>query len=157
VEKRTEIQELIREQVRERPLLVPMPVSLPAAIVEPGKPVAEGGLTIENIQHFHNEPAAQRTEPARTISAPVAQPTPVTYRPLQVQARMSAPESQRDTLAPRAAETARMATPAPSIQVSIGRIEIKANPASASPAAKPKAAPTTLSLDDYLKQRKGDR
>jgi hypothetical protein len=45
--------------------------------------------------------------------------------------------------------------PAPTIQVTIGRIEVRATPApAASPASKAKPAPV-LSLDDYLRQRNG--
>jgi hypothetical protein len=45
--------------------------------------------------------------------------------------------------------------PAPTIHVTIGRIEVRATPAPASaPPSRPKPAPT-MSLDDYLRQRNG--
>lgn len=48
-------------------------------------------------------------------------------------------------------------TPAPTINVTIGRIEIRATQTTEKPLAKPRAAGTTMSLDDYLKQRNGGR
>ncbi|MDT4331503.1 hypothetical protein ACQE3E_13830 [Methylomonas sp. MED-D] len=48
-------------------------------------------------------------------------------------------------------------TPAPTIQVTIGRIEIRATQTSEKSAAKPRPAQATMSLDDYLKQRDGGR
>lgn len=45
----------------------------------------------------------------------------------------------------------------PTIQVTIGRIEIRATQISDKAAAKPRPAQATLSLDDYLKQRDGGR
>lgn len=47
--------------------------------------------------------------------------------------------------------------PMPTIQVTIGRIEIRATQISDKAAAKPRPAAATLSLDDYLKQRDGGR
>jgi hypothetical protein len=48
-------------------------------------------------------------------------------------------------------------TPAPTIQVTIGRIEIRATQVSDKSSAKPRPASATMSLDDYLKQRKEGR
>ncbi len=45
----------------------------------------------------------------------------------------------------------------PTIQVTIGRIEIRATQNTDKTPAKPRTASTTLSLDDYLKQRNGGR
>lgn len=47
--------------------------------------------------------------------------------------------------------------PAPTIQVTIGRIDIRATQTAQKSTAKPRAASTTMSLDDYLKQRSGRR
>jgi len=47
--------------------------------------------------------------------------------------------------------------PMPTIQVTIGRIEIRATQTSEKSAAKPRPAQATMSLDDYLKQRDGGR
>jgi hypothetical protein len=48
--------------------------------------------------------------------------------------------------------------PEPVINVTIGRIEVRATPAAAPKSAKPHSAPATMTLDDYLRQRnKGER
>ena len=47
--------------------------------------------------------------------------------------------------------------PAPSIQVTVGRIEIRATPSSDKPTSLPRAAATTMSLDDYLNRRNGGK
>ncbi|HEX2209176.1 MAG TPA: hypothetical protein VHG93_15960, partial [Longimicrobium sp.] len=57
-------------------------------------------------------------------------------------------------LPPAVAEEAE--APAPVIEVSIGRIEVRATQAPASPAPV-RRAPSTLSLDDYLQRRGGGR
>lgn len=44
-------------------------------------------------------------------------------------------------------------TPAPTIQVTIGRIEVRATPAPKAPVRERPSAPAALSLEDYLKQR----
>lgn len=49
------------------------------------------------------------------------------------------------------------ATPAPTIQVTIGRIEIRATSGADKTTSKPRAAATTMSLVDYLKQRNGGK
>lgn len=46
-------------------------------------------------------------------------------------------------------------SPAPTIQVTIGRIEIRATQNSDSPLSKPRPASTTMSLDEYLSRRNG--
>lgn len=46
--------------------------------------------------------------------------------------------------------------PEPTIQVTIGRVEVRAEAPSVPPEPKPKAkTPAVMSLDDYLNQRKG--
>ena len=48
--------------------------------------------------------------------------------------------------------------PAPTIQVTIGRIEVRATPAAKAPVHERPAAPSALSLEEYLRQRsKGGR
>jgi hypothetical protein len=42
--------------------------------------------------------------------------------------------------------------PAPTIQVTIGRVEVRATPATVSP-RKPVAGPAVMSLEEYLRQR----
>jgi hypothetical protein len=53
---------------------------------------------------------------------------------------------------------ARREAPAPTIQVTIGRIEVRATPAAKAPVRERPAAPSSLSLEEYLRQRsKGGR
>jgi hypothetical protein len=48
--------------------------------------------------------------------------------------------------------------PEPVINVTIGRIEVRATPASAQPVQKPRSTPPVMTLDEYLRKRsKGDR
>lgn len=70
-----------------------------------------------------------------------------------IQTRMVAPGFP----SPRQEQSTESKVAAPTIQVSIGRIEIRANPAPVKQTARPQTKSSTLSLDDYLKQRKEDR
>ena len=54
-------------------------------------------------------------------------------------------------------QSAMNAIPAQTIQVTIGRIEIRATQLADKSTAKPRAVSTTMSLDDYLKQRNGGK
>lgn len=49
------------------------------------------------------------------------------------------------------------AAPAPTVQVTIGRIEIRATQVADKPSVKAHSANTAMSLDDYLKQRNGGK
>lgn len=46
-----------------------------------------------------------------------------------------------------------VSAPAPTIQVTIGRVEVRATPPPASPTRKPTSQPAVMTLDDYLKSR----
>lgn len=105
------------------------------------RPIADaawGQLERESAAAAHREPA------------PVAPPpAPEPGRALRVEVR-PAPAAER-RIAPRQVAEAPPAAP-PTIQVTIGRIEVRAAPAP--PAARPApAAGPALSLDDYLRQR----
>ncbi len=54
-------------------------------------------------------------------------------------------------------QSAMNAIPAPTIQVTIGRIEIRATQLADKSTTKPRSVSTTMSLDDYLKQRNGGK
>jgi hypothetical protein len=47
----------------------------------------------------------------------------------------------------------RREAPAPTIHVSIGRIEVRANPAPKAPLRERPSAPAAVSLEDYLRRR----
>jgi len=63
------------------------------------------------------------------------------------------------TVIERTPPPAHREAPAPTIQVTIGRIEVRATPAAKAPVReRPAAPPSTLSLEEYLRQRsKGGR
>lgn len=118
--------------------------------------------------HPHVEPAPLPRQPAvepvekRTVFeriVPLAQPLPVNLRREELPAQMvHAPKPATLTIEPRVTPAPRVeiitqAEPTPTIQVTIGRIEVRATPPPAKP-DKPSRAPTpALSLDEYLRQR----
>lgn len=110
------------------------------------RPIADaawGQLERESLAAAHREPAPiappPAPEPGRALRVEV--------RPAPAAERRSAPPAA----APRQVAEAPPAAP-PTIQVTIGRIEVRAAPAP--PAARPATpAGPALSLDDYLRQR----
>lgn len=97
---------------------------------------------LQDTQKFQPD----KVEPTNTIAVSpgkrVVEPHIQTYTPLKDSPRL---ESINNT------------APAPSIQVTIGRIEIRATQSADKPTSKPRAAATTMSLDDYLNRRNGGR
>ncbi len=87
--------------------------------------------------------------PERDLHAPVPAPS---IRPALVAMARSTPSRAERARAGGAA----MSTAAPTIQVTIGRIEVRGTPASSSKPA-PRSAAPTLSLDEYLRSRGGGR
>jgi len=87
-------------------------------------------------------------------------PRPVPVKPARITVRS---EQLAATPAPvqstQAASTPAEQVEAPesTIQVTIGRIEIRATQTPDKPVPKPRAVSTTMSLDDYLKQRNGSK
>lgn len=78
------------------------------------------------------------------------------FSPASERAIFKQPFAEPDALQHAAEQVAN--TPAPTIQVTIGRIEVRAAVAATSAAASVRKAPaksSTMSLDDYLKQRDG--
>jgi len=158
------VQELIREHIHEQPLLVS------ASVPQGSAPSSGESRIIEKhsehsffTEQHHEVTALVAGEPKPTTTKDGSrQETPTaSVKPPQIQTRMAVPEPiMQSTLRQPAPTTEPSApsAPAPSIQVSIGRIEIRANPASSNALSKsPASKSATLSLDDYLKQRKGDR
>lgn len=133
---------------------------------EPGSGEPRGRLAASSDSHRHvpdatpSLAAAARTPP---ITAP-AQAEPTLARSAQE------PQSRSDVVRPRAVRVparARAPAPAPSrrqraepppVQVTIGRIEVRAV-APAAPVVPPRAPrrPTPMSLDEYLEQRRSER
>jgi hypothetical protein len=101
-------------------------------------------------------PVEDRLKPPLEPRRPETQPAAPARVVVQPQVVVAPPASQAplDLAAPP--RLGRQEPPlAPTIQVTIGRIEVRATPApAAAPASKPKPAPVP-SLDDYLRQRNG--
>ncbi len=99
--------------------------------------------SFQEVKHWEDVQRSAPIKPARIVS-----------RSEQIAEAPPAP-------APSATQAASTAEPdesiAPTIQVTIGRIEIRATQTTDKPTAKPRAASTTMSLDDYLKQRNGGK
>jgi len=75
------------------------------------------------------------------------QPAPVVARPQVThvpRAEPAAPPATKEAPAPEAA---------PTIQVTIGRVEVRATPPPAPAPQRPRAKPPVMSLDEYLRQR----
>lgn len=154
------VQQLVREPIHAPTLLVPTPVPQRFVITELGHPVIERQIERSLLIEHRSESSAPITADTNHGSSKAESKrdaVPVTSKAPHIQTRMAVSEPVSQTIAQRPSLQADLTTPAPSIQVSIGRIEIRANPASTSQAPKPSSNPATLSLDDYLKQRKGDR
>jgi len=98
------------------------------------------------IKPAAQEPASQSTPVPFPLSPalPTASPAPVP--PTQELHPVTPPLPD---LSPRRAP----AEPIPTINVSIGRIEVRATPSPAAPPRKPAPAPRVMSLDEYLQSR----
>lgn len=100
------------------------------------------GDNFQDIKRWEDIPRPVPVKPTRiTVRSEQSAATPV---PAQSTQAASAPAEQVEA-------------PEPTIQVTIGRIEIRATQTPDKPTAKPRAASTTMSLDDYLKQRNGSK
>jgi len=113
--------------------------------------------------------AAQRNDPRQPVvvaAAPVApQPVSRTTPPTLIRAEPPAGLIARLPAAitvqprvsaygePAAPPSAEPVSPTPIIQVTIGRIDVRATPAPAAPAQRQRATPPVMGLDDYLRQR----
>lgn len=85
-------------------------------------------------------PAAHPSTYVSPLVPPIAQPQ---IRPLSIEPRDEGRGRNREAAEPAAS----------TIQVTIGRIEIRAEQTKASTVAKPRGAPPVMSLDDYLRHR----
>jgi hypothetical protein len=99
----------------------------------------------------------------QTIIKPEVSTPPVLVKPVSITPRSeqskfgSNPSSQASAQKLTADLYDIEARPAPTIQVTIGRIEIRATQVADKSVAKPRAANNTMTLDDYLKQRNGGK
>lgn len=120
--------------------ILPAPQSGAERARTDGRPEAgprEGHGTAEIKGASQHQPAPPATVP--TPALVVARPQ-VTHAP---RAEPAAPQATKEALAPEVA---------PTIQVTIGRVEVRATPPA--PALKrPRAKPPAMSLDEYLRQR----
>jgi hypothetical protein len=93
----------------------------------------------------HTEQLSQAQEQQSSSDAP---------RVVVVQSRVMPIERRGEDRSSRGplSLSAQAPPPAPTIHVTIGRVEVRAT-APAVPASKPRPAPQTTSLDDYLRQR----
>jgi len=124
--------------------------------------------TIERSQEqlfatTHSEFVSKETAPGdnfQDIKRWEDMPRPLPVKPTRITVR-----SEQLAAAPAPAQSTQAAStpaeqveaPEPTIQVTIGRIEIRATQTPDKPTAKPRAVSTTMSLDDYLKQRNGSK
>lgn len=106
------------------------------------------------------EPVPAPPSPPSSIKPVLAPPSPPSVEPAMPQSGDIAPARQRSRLreAPPPSALARRRPPAdqpavPSVQVSIGRVEVRAVYAPPPSAARRPSPAPTMSLDDYLKQR----
>jgi hypothetical protein len=111
-----------------------------------------GGVQVGGLEQLSAE---DRAMPSRKESAPQVQPAALVRVITQPQVVIAAP-ARPASLERAAAEKPNVQPvpqPAPTIQVTIGRIEVRATPAPTSGVtSKPRQAPA-MSLDDYLRQR----
>jgi len=135
-------QEPLQAQVRpapSRPRMGPTPSSEPdgaPAVREPADSPSSRGRRLS---------ARDGPEPA---DSPAPRPPPTFAAPPSgTTAALLAPPA-RAVLAPRAKQP-----PEPTIQVTIGRIEVRATPPPAPSTRPPTTAPAAVSLDEYLRQR----
>jgi hypothetical protein len=133
----TLLQPILREVVVERTAEAPpLPAATPREVFPPHV------LSADVRDQAGSAPDAPR--PPRALK-PLTEAAP----PVVVQPRM-----ERRRREPAAPETSISAT-RPTIQVTIGRVEVRAIPAPAPPGRRPHPQPTVMTLDEYLKQRAG--
>ncbi|MGD1942034.1 MAG: hypothetical protein ACFB0G_12040 [Leptolyngbyaceae cyanobacterium] len=129
----------------------PLPPSQPAQSQERGASSA-GDVEIQIIER-------QTIERSVSPPEPIAVPTPRAITPAMEHGERSAVRPRvalaRDQAEQRAAFTPPAPPPAPTINVTIGRIEIKASPPARSPRRSPPPPAPVMTLETYLQQRTG--
>jgi hypothetical protein len=107
---------------------------------------SEHVLVPNTIKTAEQEPSPEKPKPATQSRPVVPAPTPAPTPPSQDLRPVVPPLPD---LAPRSAPP----EPSPTINVSIGRVEVRATAPPANPARKPTPAPQIMSLDEYLQSR----
>jgi hypothetical protein len=185
---RSEEQDAPRATLAESPepapaLVVPLqgPVADRGVLPSEASPVGEEAEQRQQGQQRRQGPrGSEKSGLGVLLAVPVVAAVPAVPvrltppdRPSQAEAAKTAPPedrqpSKRDpastvlqpkiTVVEPAPSPARREAPAPTIQVTIGRIEVRATPAAKAPVRERPAAPSSLSLEEYLRQRsKGGR
>jgi hypothetical protein len=114
----------------------------------------------EPIRSSVRENAPKLQFPREDTDHPESGPTsaPIRAREEPLDQRLTPLAMQRPTLLSTAPRAPRVSDPPlPALQVTIGRIDIHADPPTLRPTAAPAPRPTTLSLEDYLAHRRGRR
>ncbi len=148
----------------ERPVAQPEP-TLPAsrrlAPIEPAQPIGiDSGPARDDTLQWSATSVAQR-QATLAVAAPLNKVVPDRIKIAQLAAK-SLTSATEARLVPATAMPERKPQPleveavprAPTIHVTIGRIEVRAAPPIASPRRTPPASPA-MSLDEYLRQRRG--
>ena len=115
------------------------------------------------IRSARSLPPIERNVPVpltpENVGPPLAVGLPtVNLAPIHTVGQMSVPPSPKHVGPTARGGLDALIQPPPTIQVTIGRVEVRATPSpSPSPTARPTPAPAVKSLDDYLRQREEGR
>ncbi|MEK6374864.1 MAG: hypothetical protein AABO58_19470 [Acidobacteriota bacterium] len=142
----------------------------PAAITEAPPAMRRATIASQTLTESAHAPSPVTVIPAlldvsrppeATPSTPAARtaitPRPVPPRALRVTPSKIAIEPPTARRGEAQREPAASETQPPAIQVTIGRVEVRAVPAAEPPARKPAPASGLMNLDEYLRRREGKR
>jgi hypothetical protein len=135
------------ERATDRPPAAP-PIRPMTAVTKRPSVAEPAARTVKPERPLTTEPSP----PPKTDNRQVVPPTPTLRERILPPAAMTPPQREQATKGRYQPDP-----PAPTIQVHIGRIEVRATPPLPQPAAKPRPQPATTSLDEYLRQRNGGR
>ncbi len=136
LESREVLSPIVKREVLIVPPALPIPQMVKAKSLETQIPI-KADPPLQNVR-VNEKPTAVRTPPTNDESAirPIIAPSIVMSAANQVK-----PAASVETV----------------INVTIGRVEVRASQAPAAPVRKQSSAATTMSLDDYLQKRNGGR
>jgi hypothetical protein len=124
----------------------------PVARPEPALAIPSTARPAVRTDRSSQARAPEETSARRDVSTTVRTTAVVVRPPMPT---LSRPAARRSEPPPPAIGRETPPAVAPTIQVTIGRIEVRATPAPASPARGPRSTTPALSLEDYLRQRSG--